>query len=186
MKTKQSNFLIACVALLILGCSKEDNGSLNMTQNELNSVSSKANKSAHTGATQISGVGLYADVADCDYPSQSADFALKLTGDLEGCLYVFVEDHECSPSGTYREAGRELFVGTYNGESGSFWTNYKFEAKFEGCSDDGFFLGAEIFGRCQHPIVKGSGDGVFTGITGRLDFKDDIETGTFPYRGHLK
>ena len=176
MKTRQSYFMIAFAALLILICSKEDNAPLKMT-----SLSSKAN-----GSAQISGVGLYADPASCDYPGQGADFALVLTGDLEGCLYVFVEDHECSPSGTYREAGRELFLGTYHGESGSFWTNYKFEAKFEGCSDEGFFLGAEIFGRCQHPIADGSGEGIFEGITGRLDFKDEVDTGTFPYRGHLK
>jgi hypothetical protein len=47
-------------------------------------------------------------------------------------------------------------------------------------------LGAEIFGRCQHPIVNGSGEGVFSGVTGRLDMKDDIEAGNYPYRGHLK
>jgi hypothetical protein len=182
MKTKQFNFLIACAALLVLGCSKEGNGALNTTQSELSAVSSQANN----GATQISGVGLYADAADCDYPGEGADFALNLSGDLEGCLFVFVEEYECSPSGTYREKGKEYFVGTYKGESGSFWTSYKFESKFEGCSEEGFFLGAEIFGRCQHPIVKGSGDGIFDGVTGRLDFKDDVETGTFPYRGHLK
>ena len=44
----------------------------------------------------------------------------------------------------------------------------------------------EIFGRCQHPIVAGSGTGVFEGVTGRLDFKDDIAAGNFPYRGHFK
>jgi hypothetical protein len=55
-----------------------------------------------------------------------------MTGDLEGCLYIFVDEYECSPSGTYREIGRELFVGSYNGGSGSFWTTYKFEAKYEG------------------------------------------------------
>lgn len=168
--------MIAFAALLILSCSKEDNAPLKMTP-----LSSKAN-----GSAQISGVGLYADLAECDYPGQGADFALTLTGDLEGCLYVFVEDYECSPSGTYREKGKEFFVGTYNGEQGSFWTSYRFAGKFEGCSEEGFFLGAEIFGRCQHPIIKSSGDGVFEGVTGRLDFKDDLETGTLPYRGHLK
>jgi hypothetical protein len=81
--------------------------------------------------------------------------------------------------------GREYFVGTYNEEAGTFWTTYKFEAKFEDCSEDGSYLGMEIFGRCQHPIVKGSGTGVFEGVTGRLDFKDDIAAGNFPYRGHL-
>ena len=76
------------------------------------------------------------------------------------------------------------FVGTYNGEEGTFWTNYRFEAKYEGC-EDGFFVGAEIFGRCQHPIVEGSGTGVFEGATGRIDFKDNVDTGEFPYKGHI-
>lgn len=175
-------FLVLLAGFVFASCSKEDNASLKMKPSGLNPVLSHANK----GATQISGVGFYADVADCDYPSQGADFALTLTGDLEGCLFVFVEEYECSPSGTYRESGRELFVGYYNGEHGTFETNYKFEGKFEGCSEDGFFLGAEIFGRCQHPIAKDSGTGVFEGVSGRLDFKDNVETGEFPYKGHLK
>src|SRR4051812_33219973 len=60
------------------------------------------------GATQISGVGFYADDArvhvTCDDPEgKSADYALVETGDLEeGCLYTFVETAVSSPSGTYR------------------------------------------------------------------------------------
>jgi hypothetical protein len=27
---------------------------------------------------------------------------------------------------------------------------------------------------------------VFEGVTGRLDMQDDIETGSFPYRGHFR
>jgi hypothetical protein len=34
-------------------------------------------------------------------------------------------------------------------------------------------------------MVKGSGEGVFEGATGRLDFKDDIDAGNYPYRGHF-
>ncbi len=139
-----------------------------------------------TGATQISGVGFFAQPAECDYLSRGAAYAVRTTGDIVGCLYVFIDDFECSPSGTYREEGREFFVSMYNGGSGTFWTTYKFEAKYEGCVANGSPLGAEIFGRCQHPIVKGSGTGVFAGVTGRLDFKDDIEAGNFPYRGHLR
>ena len=138
------------------------------------------------GATQISGIGSFDETDACDFQSQGADFALIMTGDLEGCHYVFVDDFECSPSGTYREKGRELFVGTYNGQAGTFRTTYRFEAKYQGCAEDGSYLGAEIFGRCQHPIVADKGTGVFKGATGRLDFKDDIAAGNFPYRGHLR
>lgn len=145
-------------------------------------IATSANKGS--GATQIAGVGFYATSNECDYVSQGAAYAIRMTGDLEGCLYAFIDDFECSPSGTYREVGREYFVGTYQGESGEFWTTYKFEAKYEDC--DGGPLGAEIFGRCQHPIVAGSGTGVFNGVTGQLNFKDDIEAGNFPYRGRLR
>jgi hypothetical protein len=135
------------------------------------------------GATQISGIGVNATVEECDDPEgQGADFALKMSGDLEGCHYVFVETAECSPSGTYLETGTEIFVGDYNDEPGTFETTYRFTAKYENCSE----LIDEIVGRCQHPIIAGSGRGVFEGVSGRLDFKDDIAAGNFPYRGHLQ
>ncbi len=131
------------------------------------------------GATQISGVGFLADDVTCDDPEgEGADYALVMYGDLEGCLYTFIETAVSSPSGTYRETGTEVFVGSWGDETGTFGTTYRFEAKYG--------LAGEIFGRCQHPIVKGSGTGIFEGVTGRLDFKDDIEAGNFPYRGHLR
>ena len=129
------------------------------------------------GATQISGVGFYADEQTCNDPGgEGDDYALILTGDLEGCLYTFVETAKSSPSGTYLETGTELFVASDG--SGTFETTYRFEAKYGPAG--------EIFGRCQHPIVKGSGTGIFEGVTGILFFKDDIEAGNFPYRGHLR
>jgi hypothetical protein len=134
------------------------------------------------GATQISGSAVLDEADECDSGSVGADYALDMDGDLEGCLYTFVETGDCSPSGTYRETGTELFVGEYNGKVGTFRTTYKFEAKYEDCPN----LVGEIFGRCQHPIVEGSGTGVFEGVRGRLDFKDEVETGTFFYRGHLR
>src|SRR5215210_8308102 len=132
------------------------------------------------GATQISGVGSYD--ARCDPTSVGADYAILMTGDLEGCLYTFVETAESSPSGTYRETGTELFVGSTSEGAGTFETTYRFEAKYEDPTDPA----TEIFGRCQHPIVVGSGTGVFEGVSGILLFKDDIEAGNFPYRGHLR
>ncbi|NND07165.1 MAG: hypothetical protein HKN87_12370 [Saprospiraceae bacterium] len=137
------------------------------------------------GATQISGVGeaiFVSDLATCNFADQGADFAIQLDGDLVGCLLVFVESAECSPSGTYIEQGEEYFMGTFNGEEGTFRTSYRFEAKWEDCPA----LSGEIFGRCQHPIQRESGTGVFAGVSGRLDFKDNVETGALPYRGHLR
>jgi hypothetical protein len=135
------------------------------------------------GATQISGIGFPAETGECtDSQGEGSDFAIKMTGDLEGCHYVFVETATCSPSGIYLETGTETFVGLYNREAGTFRTTYRFEAKYEDCPN----LVVEIIGRCQHPITAGRGEGVFAGVSGRLDFKDDIEAGNFPYRGHLR
>ena len=131
------------------------------------------------GATQISGVGIYGDDVTCDDPEgDDADYSVEfITGTLEGgCLYTFVETAVSSPSGTYRETGTELFVASDG--SGTFETTYRFEAKYD--------LAGEIFGRCQHPIVEGSGTGIYEGVSGRIDMKDDIEEGNFPYRGHLR
>src|SRR5215212_427400 len=131
------------------------------------------------GATQISGVAFFADPGTCedDPEGEGANYALVMTGDLEGCLYTFVGPAVSSPSGTYRETGTETFVAS-DGVS-TFETTYRFEAKYE-------LAGGEIFGRCQHPIVEGSGTGIYEGVSGRIDMKDDIVEGTFPYRGHLQ
>ncbi len=182
MKHKTFFCLSIFLSVILFACSKNNN---TVSQKEtLPEEQTAANNNA--GASQISGVGFYATTGECDYGSQGAAYAIRMTGDLQGCLYAFIDDFECSPSGTYREEGRELFVGTYNGQPGTFWTTYKFEARYEGCSENGAPLGAEIFGRCQHPIVAGSGTGVFNGVSGQLNFKDDIEAGNFPYRGQLR
>jgi hypothetical protein len=132
------------------------------------------------GATQISGVAFFDEFDTCDSASVDADYALLMTGNLDGCLYTFVQTSQSSPSGTYRETGTELFVASDG--SGTFETTYRFEAKYEDVDN----LIGEIFGRCQHPIVEGSGTGVFQGVSGTLFFKDEVETGTFFYRGHLR
>ncbi|HEX6849614.1 MAG TPA: hypothetical protein VF144_21655 [Chitinophagaceae bacterium] len=179
MKHRISISLSFLLTVIFFACSKNNSSeSMKETHHE---EQTSANSS---GAAQISGVGFYATAGECDFESQGAVYAIKMTGDLEGCLYAFIDDFECSPSGTYREEGREYFVGTYNGQSGTFWTTYKFEAKYEDC--DGGPLGAEIFGRCQHPIAAGSGTGVFAGVSGQINFKDDIDAGNFPYRGRLQ
>ena len=135
------------------------------------------------GATQISGIGYFAGPSECNDPEGvGSTYDLTMTGDLEGCHYVFVETARCSAGGTYNETGTETFVGLYNGAPGTFETTYRFTAKYTDCAN----LVGEIVGRCQHPITAGSGEGVFEGVTGRLDFKDDIEMGNFPYRGHFR
>ena len=176
--------LIFCLALIIVGCSKDSSQDQELAQgSELSDL-----KKATQGAIQLSGTGYYDADDPCNSPGEDADYSVILEGELDGCLYTFVDFVKCSPSGTYMEIGTEKFVGTYKGDFGTFETTYKFEAKYEGCNDDGSYVGAEIKGRCQHPIVKGKGTGVFEGVTGRLDIKDDIQTSgiTYYYRGHLK
>jgi hypothetical protein len=135
------------------------------------------------GATQISGIGFYAEPGQCNDPEgQGSSSVLTMTGDLEGCHYIFAETASCSAGGAYSETGTETFVGSYNGATGTFRTTYLFTAKYRDCAN----LVGEIAGRCQHPITAGSGEGVFEGVTGRLDMKDDVETGSFPYRGHFR
>lgn len=180
MNNKTYYGLIVCVALIIVSCNKDNPLFNDLTQSKQGSDSGYS-----MGATQLSGIGYFDATDECNSASQGAAYSISMTGDLTGCLYTYVDDFECSPSGTYREIGREYFVGTYNGETGSFWTTYKFEAKYEGCAADGSYVGAEIKGRCQHPVVDGTGTGVFESVTGRLAFKDDIEAGNYPYRIHL-
>lgn len=171
---------IFCFSLILASCSKEITGSQDSTQSR-----EKSGPAIEAGATQVDGISYFDEPGECGALPEGAVYALKLTGDLEGCLYTYIDEYECSPSGTYREIGREHFVGLYMGEAGSFWTTYKFEGRYEGCAEDGSYAGLEIFGRCHHPMVNGSGEGVFEGATGRLDFKDDIDAGNYPYRGHF-
>ena len=135
------------------------------------------------GAKQISGVGAYAGPGACtDDEGEGASYVLTLSGSLEGCQYVFIESTKCTPGGAYYESGTETFVGTYQGQAGTFRTTYVFTAKYQDCNT---FVG-EVAGRCQHPFVENSGTGVFAGITeARIDMRDDVAVGNFPYRGLL-
>lgn len=135
------------------------------------------------GAKQISGIAYFDVAGECtDAEGQGASYALTMTGSLSGCHYVFVEPGRCTPGGAYYETGTETFVGTYNGQPGTFRTTYVFTAKYADCPS----LAGELTGRCEHPFINDSGAGVFQGIReARLDMRDDIGAGNFPYRGHL-
>lgn len=134
---------------------------------------------ATPGNQQLEGVGVPDLEGAC---TDIAVPAFVMSGSLEGCWYfVDFEVVQETPSGVYQERGNETFVGCLMDDGvevacGTFDTTYKFSAKF---APDG----QEIHGRCQHPIESGT-DG-FAGLTGRVDFKDDIEAGTFPFRGHI-
>ena len=142
---------------------------------------------ANAASIRLSGTAQY-DPVECPAPPPGyEDFTsypgLVMTGSLEGCLYTKVETSKETPGGVYLESGEEVFVGSLDGgPQGTFATTYRFESKW----DPDALTGVELRGRCQHPIVEGSGTGGFEGAKGRLDFKDIVgDPVTFVYRGHI-
>ena len=136
---------------------------------------------ASAGTTKVSGPGVFD--TECLPPAGNPPVNLgtydpiDLSGNLDGCWYTYVSTSRTNPSGTYVEQGTELFVGCLNGTvCGTFETTYTFTAKYD-------TLGQEIHGRCHHPIVGGTGG--FAGAKGVINFKDDVVTGTFDYRGNI-
>jgi hypothetical protein len=145
------------------------------------------NPVASDAATRLSG-GAYYDAVQCPGPPAGYEEfttypGLVMTGSLEGCLYTNVVASKETPSGVYLERGEEVFVGSLDGGPvGTFATTYRFESKWA----PDVSSGVELHGRCQHPIVEGSGTGGFEGATGRLDIKDIIgDPVTYAYRGHI-
>ena len=137
---------------------------------------------ATAGTTQVSGIGLFNTACQPPVGSPPADLGdyppIELTGSLYGCWYTYVESAKFNRSGTYQETGTELFVGCQNGTCGTFKTTYTFTGKYV---DDTF--AEEIHGRCHHPLASGT-EG-FKGAKGLINFKDDVVTPKFDYRGHI-
>lgn len=139
---------------------------------------------AQAKSSQIDGTAFFDSAPGVSCPAPPSDYnsypALVMQGSLEGCWYTHIEQAKTRNGNVYLEQGRELFVGRLNGgPEGSFTTTYRFEAKL--AAD-----GTEVRGRCQHPLVRGSGTGGFAGATGRLNFKDIIgDEITYVYRGHI-
>ena len=144
---------------------------------------------AGAATNQISGVGIFDTTGACPAPPTGyEDFTslppMVMTGSLEGCWYTKVVSTKDNgaPSGIYQERGEEVFVGSLDGGPvGTFAATFKFTSQW----DPDASTGSEVHGRCEHPIVDGSGTGGFAGATGRVDFKDDVATGEFLYRGHI-
>jgi hypothetical protein len=144
---------------------------------------------ASAATNQISGVAVFDTTGECSPPPTGygdfTDFTQVMRGSLNGCWYTNIEKTKDNgaPSGVYIESGEEVFVGSLNGGlEGTFATTYQFESKW----DPDVSTGSEVHGRCQHPIAAGSGTGGFEGASGRADFKDEVTTGRFFYRGHIK
>ncbi|GJM41193.1 MAG: hypothetical protein DHS20C20_14750 [Ardenticatenaceae bacterium] len=108
-----------------------------------------------------------------------------MEGDLNGCLYVFPDTYSCSANGVYVEDGMEIYVGSgAPGDDGTFETTYRFVAHFNSEEECNTFTN-QIRGRCQHPIVAGSGTGDYEGVTGKFRLTDNVEEGTADLIGLL-
>jgi hypothetical protein len=145
---------------------------------------------ASAATFQVSGVQS-APVSSGPCFDPNALTSLVMTGGLVGCWYTdTVVTHSAqpngTPSGTIQATGTEHFVGCLDLDadgsctgdpSGSLAFTFQFSGKFDPST------GAEIFGRCQHPIVSGTGD--LADASGVITFQDDVTNGTSLYTGHV-
>ena len=139
--------------------------------------------------TPVSGTFVFDADGTCPGPPPGyedfTDYPVIVSGDLEGCWYTKIDQaRDLRPSGLHLEVGREVFVGSVRGgPEGSFSTVYTWESKW----DSDIATGTEIWGHCQHVIVRGSGTGGLHDVTGHLvrtDIAPDASIGH--YRGFVR
>ena len=134
------------------------------------------------GRNPISGNSTF---SDCGIAG--SDFALLMTGDLEGCLSIFVQGFTCQEVNgfdRYTERGRETFVGTLRGKHGRFTTNYTVDAAYASGFCQSFDFSLELSGSCIHKFQGRSGafkdtEGVFTLFDVITNVTGDPTTGAF-------
>jgi len=136
-----------------------------------------AGSTAIASASNGSGNGVYVSgnstFSDCGL--EGSDLALTMTGDLEGCLSVFVDGFSCKELGDfdlYSERGREVFVGTLHGKQGRFRTTYTAEGAYAKGFCQSFDFSLQVSGGCSHRVHGRSG--VFREAEGLLTFLDVI------------
>ena len=117
-----------------------------------------------------------------------SDYAILLTGDLEGCWSTFVQGFKCKELehyDLYLEEGREVFVGKFRGKQGRFRTTYTFDGAYAKGFCQSFNGSLEVGGGCNHKINGGSR--VFEDAEGLIKFIDVITgvTGN-PVTGEFK
>ncbi len=123
--------------------------------------------------------------SDCG-AAKSPTMAIELSGNLVGCLAVFVQHFNCNELNGFAfstELGREEFEGTLDGNPTKFDTMYTFTAVWPQGSCPAPAPETEIAGGCTHYV---SGEG----LTGVIRFYDVIPTvgkgaSNFFYEGHL-
>jgi hypothetical protein len=124
----------------------------------------------HKQRVFVSGNSTY---SDCGLPG--SDYALSMTGDLDGCLSSFIQDYKCkqlTDYDLYFEEGREVFVGKFSGKQGRFRTTYTFHGAYAKGFCQSFDPTLELGGGCTHPIKGASG--VFADAKGLIKFIDVI------------
>ena len=137
---------------------------------------------AGDGSTTISGNSVF---AGCGVVG--SDFGLLMTGDLEGCLSIWVKSYNCrevNGFAHYTETGREAFVGTLHGKQGRFTTTYTINAAYASGFCQSFDFSLELSGSCTHRITGKSGaflnrEGVFTMFDVIANVTGDPATGAF-------
>ena len=123
--------------------------------------------------------------SDCG--AAGSDLALLMTGDLKGCLSVFIHNYTCEELPDfdhYTERGRESFVGTWRGKQGRFATRYTVDAAYGKGFCQSLDYTLELSGSCTHHIDGRSGvfadaDGVFTLFDVITNVTGDPLTGAF-------
>ena len=119
--------------------------------------------------------------------AEGSDFALLMTGDLKGCLSIFVQGFTCKELNGfahYKERGREAFVGTWRGKNGRFVTDYTVDAAYASGFCQSFDFSLELSGSCTHNLHGRSGvfadaEGVFTMFDVITNVTGDPVTGAF-------
>ena len=137
---------------------------------------------AGDGSTRISGNSVFSDCG-----AAGSDFALLMTGDLEGCLSIFVQGYTCrevNGFAHYTERGREAFVGTWRGKNGRFATHYTVDAAYGAGFCQSLDFSLELSGSCIHHIDGKTGafadrEGVFTLFDVVTNVTGDPVTGAF-------
>jgi hypothetical protein len=98
-----------------------------------------------------------------------------MSGDLQGCLSVFVQGFSCRELGDfdlYSERGQEVFVGTFRGQQGRFRTTYTVEGAYAKGFCQSFDFSVQVAGGCSHKVHGRSG--VFREAEGLLTFLDVV------------
>lgn len=123
--------------------------------------------------------------------SDCGDFAIEMSGDLNGCLEIFPTHYTCDELNgfaLYRERGTEVF--TDNDGVSSFRTKYDLEGTYSPGFCTSFDFSTQLAGGCDHKVF--SGEGKFRGANGIITFNDIIPVSgvsgasNFLYHGKLK